>query len=221
MLTTQTVNILDATGTAHNANLLLGLTLARFKVIDISWRASSRPILEMRSGIQYVQSLTDDEAWQTFIWQVYGKKTIYIPGNIHWSWTMKQQAIPVFQYNSYAIECNDQIQGAMIVRDGINKKQQGMVYIDYIATAPWNLQKFLKSPPKYKGVGGVLIAAAVTRSRIMGFNGRLSLHSLPEAEGFYRRIGMTEYGKDPNYGDLRYFEMDEIQANKFYPLPQY
>ncbi|VTR96316.1 Uncharacterized protein OS=Methylomonas sp. FJG1 GN=JT25_10440 PE=4 SV=1 [Gemmata massiliana] len=36
--------------------------------------------------------------------------------------------------------------------------------------------------------------------------GRVGLHSLPQAEDFYNRCGMTRIGPDPHYYDLVYFE---------------
>jgi hypothetical protein len=221
MLTTQSVRILDADENSQVAELTFGLTLENFRAIDFSWREYSLPTLERVSGIKYTANLNDDSNWREFIKQVYGRSLSYVPGNIHWSWTQKQKEYPKNQYNSYAITCNNQTQGVMVIRDDVNKKQQGMVYIDYLATAPWNLEEFSKSPPRYKRIGYVLMATAVTRSRIDSFDGRLGLHSLSASENFYRKIGMTDYGEDSNYDDLRYFEMDEIQANRFHPRPEY
>jgi hypothetical protein len=36
--------------------------------------------------------------------------------------------------------------------------------------------------------------------------GRVGLHSLPQAEDFYSRCGMTRIGPDPSDNDLVYFE---------------
>ena len=57
-------------------------------------------------------------------------------------------------------------------------------------------------------------------SRQSGFAGRVGLHSLPQAEPFYRDVcGMTDLGEDPNEYDLRYFEMTEAQAARFLSVP--
>ncbi len=90
-----------------------------------------------------------------------------------------------------------------------------LVYVDYIATAPWNLRS-LTDTPRYRGVGKVLIEAAITFSRDCGMGGRIGLHALPQAESFYRdTCGMTDLGEDANEYDLRYFEMDESQVAAF------
>ena len=46
----------------------------------------------------------------------------------------------------------------------------------------------------------------------MGFDGRVGLHSLPQSESFYRRCGMTEFWRDPEYQYLLYFEMPQSQS---------
>ena len=44
----------------------------------------------------------------------------------------------------------------------------------------------------------------------------MALHSLPQAERYYRDVcGMTDLGPDPAYDNLRYFEMTAEQAAEF------
>ena len=50
------------------------------------------------------------------------------------------------------------------------------------------------------------------RSVDLGYGGRVGLHSLPEAEGFYQRQKMLEHGPDPEKDDLVYFEYNAISA---------
>ena len=58
--------------------------------------------------------------------------------------------------------------------------------------------------------------AAIELSKELGFKGRIGLHSLPQANGFYANIcGMTDLGADAKYNDLRYFEMMSEQADAF------
>ena len=53
-------------------------------------------------------------------------------------------------------------------------------------------------------------------SENLEFHGRIGLHSLPQANGFYANTcGMTDLGTDPDYGGLRYFEMTPEQARAF------
>ena len=122
-------------------------------------------------------------------------------------------------YQSFPIECGGQTQGMMIVntikrcrlRSQANKH---LVYVEYLETAPWNRTPN-PSAASFKGIGTVMMAAAIQLSMDEGNQGRIGLHSLPQADTFYGdRCGMTDLGLDPAYPKfpLRYFEMTEIQA---------
>ena len=50
------------------------------------------------------------------------------------------------------------------------------------------------------------------RSVELEYGGRVGLHSLPEAEAFYRRYNMPDYGPDPDKKGLVYFEYGALQA---------
>ena len=53
-------------------------------------------------------------------------------------------------------------------------------------------------------------------SEELEFHGRIGLHSLPQANGFYAdTCGMTDLGADPDYEGLRYFEMTPEDAQAF------
>lgn len=113
------------------------------------------------------------------------------------------------------------MQGLMLLKmAGCNARlpeQAGkdLVYVDYIEAAPWNL-KSVVAQPRFGLVGVVLIAAAIQSSKENGFKGRIGLHSLGQAEAFYRdKCRMTELGGDPEKQDLVYFEMNAAQADKF------
>ena len=69
--------------------------------------------------------------------------------------------------------------------------------------------------PRFFGVGAVLVAEAIYLSREEGCDGRVGLHSLPQAEGFYARCGMTRVGFDPDYYDLPYYEFTSQQATNW------
>jgi hypothetical protein len=65
-------------------------------------------------------------------------------------------------------------------------------------------------------VGSVLLAAAIQLSIDEEFLGRLGLHSLPQADDWYRKCRMTDLGPDPSEKqNLRYFEMTPEQAQAF------
>lgn len=49
------------------------------------------------------------------------------------------------------------------------------------------------------------------RSVELGYGGRVGLHSLPNAEGFYEQLQMSDYGPDLEKNGLVYFEYGVIQ----------
>ncbi len=141
----------------------------------------------------------------------------------HWNWRLKvSRCSAQLSYRSFAIECSGETQGLMIVNTIHRCKlpQQSnkhLVYVEYLEAAPWNRASVTTSP-RYKGVGTTLIAAAIQLSIDEGNRGRIGLHSLPQADTFYRdACDMSDLGPDAAYPKqpLRYFEMNEIQAATF------
>lgn len=50
----------------------------------------------------------------------------------------------------------------------------------------------------------------------LGFKGRIGLHALPQAEGFYKGVlNMTFMGRDSEYQQLTYFELSEVNALRY------
>jgi hypothetical protein len=141
----------------------------------------------------------------------------------HWKWSAKaQQRSGALEYESFAVECGGVTQGLMYVKTIAFARTPGnkgldLVYVDLLATAPWNRHGFTATP-KYKGVGLVLLVTAISFSVSLGFSGRIGLHSLPQSRSWYATVcGMTDLGPDSNVppGVLHYFEMTEIQAQAF------
>lgn len=144
------------------------------------------------------------------------------PEDHHWDWQWKaSEWRPLLGFHSFAITCEGELQGLMLVCDYKSARISGqfgkpIVYVEYLATAPWNRPEF-QTPPRYRGVGTVMVAAAVELSWEFGFHGRIGLHSLSGAEKFYREgCRMTELGKDTAHQGLMYYEMTEKQAEEFH-----
>ena len=133
----------------------------------------------------------------------------------HWDWRNKADSVEAGLHMLVAVECEGEPQGLMAVLRSPRRSPhsgEAVVYVDYLESAPWNL-KGASAPPRFLGVGTVLIAEAIRLSLEIGLGGRVGLHSLPQAESFYRdRCGMTEFGADPGYYDLTYFEYAGQQA---------
>ena len=140
-----------------------------------------------------------------------------------WDWRKKLQKHPQpsLYYKFISLECGGVTQGLMAIDLGnrlcrINSQlNQHLVYIDYLSVAPWNRPQLTNSP-FYKKIGRVLMATAVSASLGAGFNGRIGLHSLPQANEFYeRKCNMTSLGIDADKEYLAYFEMTGQQAELF------
>jgi hypothetical protein len=132
----------------------------------------------------------------------------------HWDWRNKRDSVETGRHLLVAVECEGEAQGLMAVLRTPRPGQLGggqVVYVDYLESAPWNLKSSTVSP-RFVGVGTVLIAEAVRLSLETGLDGRVGLHSLPQAEAFYSRCRMTRVGTDPAYYDLTYFEYPGQQA---------
>ena len=175
------------------------------------------------------QQLTDwENAWMPELLKAIkrvertGVERRHWPQSRHWDWRKKVEALRGrLASPGFSIVCNGLTQGMMIV-DTVKKRcridsQKGkhLVYVEFVENAPWN-RKELFDPPRYRGVGSILIWAAVSLSEELEFHGRIGLHSLPQANGFYANTcGMTDLGADSDYQGLCYFKMTPEQARAF------
>ncbi|WP_395145032.1 GNAT family N-acetyltransferase [Armatimonas sp.] len=130
----------------------------------------------------------------------------------HWDWKSK------YRHRSpetliFGLECKNEIQALMfLLFDKMSHEDNlPLVYVDYLATAPWNQG----NDSRFKRSGTLLIYQAIQESLSRGWQGRMGLHSLPQARGFYLKWGMIDLGEDPRYDDLDYFEMRASQATHF------
>lgn len=126
----------------------------------------------------------------------------------HWDWRNKADSVEAGHHMLVAVELDGNIQGLMALLRHPRPTRLGdghVVYVDYLESAPWNL-KGTMDPPRFLGVGTILMAEAVRVSVETGLEGRVGLHSLPQAEAFYQKCRMTRLGDDPDYYDLPYYE---------------
>lgn len=142
------------------------------------------------------------------------------PQSWHWNWAQKTAQVQgLLAFRGLSVVAQGVTQGLAqvdLTKTCREPSQAGrpLVYIDYLEVAPWNRPE-LGATPRLRGVGTALLTAAVALSEDEGFKGRLGLHSLPQADAFYRKIGMTDLGPEPTYYNLRYFEMTVEQARAF------
>jgi hypothetical protein len=114
------------------------------------------------------------------------------------------------------IHCQGEMQGLMAIQtDKISRIEPvPLVYVDYLATAPWNLSQRTEEP-RFRQCGTALMKMAIQHSLDLGHEGRIGLHSLSQAESFYAQKGMENLGVDVNYESLNYFEMTVKKAKIF------
>lgn len=132
----------------------------------------------------------------------------------HWDWIQKwKMTHKSVSYESYAVEADFITQGLMLIEVDFHRSRtcpkQGLVYLDFLATAPWNRPN-IEDPPQFKGVGSALYQFAIQRSLDLEYKGRVGLHALPNAEAFYHKQGLQDFGIDPEKQNLRYFELSEM-----------
>lgn len=142
------------------------------------------------------------------------------PESRHWDWRRKQAEVRgILAYRGFCIVCEGRVQGLMQVMTTQvcrlpGQRGKPLVYIDYLESAPWNQHGF-SARPRFKGVGTVMLRAAVQLSLDEGFRGRIGLHSLPQSEAYYGRTGLRSLGPDLSKQGLMYFEMAPQQASDF------
>lgn len=151
-----------------------------------------------------------------------GVERRFWPQSRRWNWRQKAELLQgLIAHPGFSVVCGGMTQGMMIVDTTTRRcridsqKGQHLVYVEFVENAPWNRPE-LVSPPHYRGVGSILVRAAIALSQEEEFKGRIGLHSLPQANDFYANTcGMTDLSVDPEYEGLRYFEMTPEQAEAF------
>src|SRR5271169_6297761 len=145
-----TVDLLNrVTGQFVEAQLYSGLDEKNLKDFESQWL----PLLAKKIQRSTPQQLAEVQAQDA-----------------RWDWRRKELAWGhALSYQSFAVEAGALTQGLMYVSKLRHSRLAGqlgapVIYIEAIATAPWNRPGF--SPhPKYKGVGQILMQAANGKSK--------------------------------------------------------
>lgn len=132
-----------------------------------------------------------------------------------WDWAFKKRAATSYgNYECYAVEVEERTQGLMMIETQWHQSfitpGQPLVYVEALSVAPWNRAQ-RQGAPALKRVGSSLLAFSQTRSEALGYEGRVGLHSLPGAEGFYESRNMMRFEAEPDAfiddeSPLTYFE---------------
>lgn len=171
----------------------------------------NRAILEVKS-----KSIADDDERR----RIFNKAQANVGAQDgHWNWRDKIKAGTEGEHVSFFISFGSSIEAIMDCRllhfaREPSQKSQPTIYVNHVAVAPWNRSQ-IQNPRRIEKLGDLMMATAVSMSVEEGFGGRVGLHSLEGAEGFYKRCGMSDLGPDEHYGGLRYFEFTDTQAVSF------
>lgn len=140
----------------------------------------------------------------------------------HWHWDWEQKAsrfADLLAYEFFSLECYGEIQGLMLT-ESVNHRTElvpdrgkPILYVEYIESAPHNVT-LLSDIPRYQGVGTRLMEMAARYSIKQGFDGRVGLLALPQAEQFYLKKGLTRVRKEAEVG-LVYYEWTAEASGKF------
>jgi hypothetical protein len=110
----------------------------------------------------------------------------------------------------YVVTRGDKVQGLLLLQRAVRTSRLSLgaplVYVQSLATAPWNRRRG-DWPGRLRRTGTVLLAQAVRESLEAGSEGRVGLHSLSGSDAFYRQIGFHDLGPDPLVRGLTYFEL--------------
>jgi GNAT superfamily N-acetyltransferase len=136
-----------------------------------------------------------------------------------WDWVRKKRlSLGELGYEAYVLEVETLTQGLLWLETQRHRSQidrtQRLVYVEAIASAPWN-RRSINPDPYLRGVGTLLLQFARRRSLDLGYNGRIGLHALPGSEAFYESQNMLDGGVDPDYDDMIYYEYTAIDRQRW------
>lgn len=135
----------------------------------------------------------------------------------HWEWFNKSFFLKSDEYKWFFFKIDDHIEAACLIyhpSPSISSPKK-VFYIEFIAVAPWNRYNPL-SKNRYKGIGTTFLKnIMIYCTNVLKFEPGMSLHSLPQAAGFYeQKLGMIHYDQADKHG-MNYYEMHENTFDAF------
>ena len=128
--------------------------------------------------------------------------------DFEWNWMNKAMLCRGPEYHWFFLLANELVQAACIIyhpkesRIGSDK----IFYVDYLAAAFWNRRRpdYVR---QFDGLGTILLAHSIKYATdVLQYRPGFSLHSLPQAESYYARLGMNDLGVDTAKENLKFFE---------------
>lgn len=200
-------------GKAFKIELADGLDQAHLDFMEAKWAPALKRQYDL-AILQYFQLPTAAQTDQAFS-DILQRLEVE---DQHWTWSTKGVVAPGAQTRVFSLLNAGEVEAAMVLQLDRNSWDPAaplpIVYVDFVAVAPWNRKTF-QDPQRFRRLGTLMLGAAVELSRMLGRDGRCGLHALGQSEGFYRHIGMRDFGLDAAYSSLRYFEFDAPAARNF------
>lgn len=137
------------------------------------------------------------------------------PEHNDWNWARKGRDLRYNQARCIGITYRNSVQGLALISTTPSPSRlhpptnETLLYVKNIEVTPWNLEAYVGANERFSGVGTGLLRVLSAISLETGCEGRLGLHSLPQAETFYDQW-MTGVNF-PGEGE-RYYEMSREQA---------
>lgn len=201
------------TGEVRCLDLLEGLTRQHLAFVSNEWSPRLKASRD-RAVIAFgalPEKKRNEQMWQEM-------QGVFGAPDAHWDWDKKSQTMMGSVHRMLGLVDGDLVEALM--RLDLSKPSRlqvasftPIVYVDYLAVAPWNRRQ-IQPKPRFTGLGTLLLGVAVTLSMEEGMEGRCGLHSLLQSESFYERAGMQDFGLD-GVEQLKYFEFSPDAAKKF------
>lgn len=182
-----------------------GLDYSNIFSIDRKWSSYFDPIIDKILDT----CSTDDQIRQML--------NDYNISDCMWNWKNKTYHCQSDQYEWFFLLIEDNVEAVCITYHPKCSKfdQQSIIYVDFLAVAPWNRINKYSATRKYSSLGSILLSNCCIYSKTsLSYRYGFSLHSLPQALGYYIKLGMKDFGIDANKENLNYLEMDESSSHK-------
>lgn len=136
----------------------------------------------------------------------------------HWNWAKKYMGLSSssdYVWFYLTVDCIVQACCIIYHPEVSRFDSKNIFYVDYLAIAPWNRNSILGAR-KFSSFGTFLLAFATDYSvSKLSYRHGFSLHSLPQAEKFYKeKLGMTSFGNDITKENLLFLEIEEQKAKE-------
>lgn len=187
-------------GTIYNSHIKYSIRTGNDLLLssqcDSSWGSANLEYLK------YIKDNVPDD-------QILNYVSSLQPQDNHWNWLNKTKYYSDDCYDFFYFVAENDIQAMCVTyqpKKSTLYEDKKIFYIEYIAVAPWNRDTLLQKR-KYSKIATTLIAAITYYlSNNRGLFPSFSLHSLPQAAGYYEKLGMVNFPKEDK-DSLKFYEI--------------